>query len=34
MVRYRKIEASDDERIAKIARYNLKKFQLDISILN
>lgn len=30
MVRYRKIEASDDERIAKIVRYNLKKFQLDI----
>lgn len=29
MVRYRKIEASDDERIAEIARYNLKKFQLE-----
>ena len=30
MFKYRKIEASDDKRIAEIIRMNLEKFQLDI----
>ena len=30
MVKYREIEPSDDARVAEIARYNLKKFHLDL----
>ena len=30
MVKHREIELSDDARVAEIARYNLKKFHLDL----
>lgn len=30
MVKHREIEPSDDARVAEIARYNLKKFHLDL----
>lgn len=30
MVKYREIKPSDDARVAGIARYNLKKFHLDL----
>ena len=30
MVKYRESEPSDDARVAEIARYNLKKFHLDL----
>ena len=34
MVKYREIEPSDDARVAEIARYNLKKFHLDLTELD